>query len=81
MHERNAEWITARVKEKVLRPAMMYSLETFTLTKRQKVELEVFRFSLEVTSTNKIRKEYRRDKVREARLRWFEHVQKRNTGY
>lgn len=65
----------------VLRPAMMYSLETITLTKRQKVELEVFRFSLEVTSTDKIRKEYMRDKVREARLRWFKHVQKRDTGY
>lgn len=70
-----------KVFKVVLRPAMMYSLETITLTKRQKVELEVFRFSLEVTSTDKIRKEYMRDKVREARLRWFKHVQKRDTGY
>lgn len=70
-----------KVFKVVLRPAMMYSLETITLTKRQKVELEVFRFSLEVTSTDEIRKEYMRDKVREARLRWFKHVQKRDTGY
>ncbi|KAK3515072.1 hypothetical protein QTP70_006038 [Hemibagrus guttatus] len=87
--------ISARIKEKVyrtvVRPAMLYGLETVSLRKRQESELEVaelkmLRFSLGVTRLDRIRNEYIRgtahvgrlgDKVREARLRWFGHVQRR----
>ncbi|KAK3528499.1 hypothetical protein QTP70_000472 [Hemibagrus guttatus] len=91
--------ISARIKEKVyrtvVRPAMLYGLETVSLRKRQESELEVaelkmLRFSLGVTRLDRIRNEYIRgtahvgrlgDKVREARLRWFGHVQRRESEY
>ncbi|KAK3506355.1 hypothetical protein QTP70_010380, partial [Hemibagrus guttatus] len=87
--------ISARIKGKVyrtvVRPAMLYGLETVSLRKRQESELEVaelkmLRFSLGVTRLDRIRNEYIRgtahvgrlgDKVREVRLRWFGHVQRR----
>ncbi|KAK3533009.1 hypothetical protein QTP70_006242 [Hemibagrus guttatus] len=87
--------ISARIKGKVyrtvVRPAMLYGLETVSLRKRQESELKVaelkmLRFSLGVTRLDRIRNEYIRgtahvgrlgDKVREARLRWFGHVQRR----
>ncbi|KAK3542755.1 hypothetical protein QTP70_002773 [Hemibagrus guttatus] len=92
------EKISARIKGKVyrtvVRPAMLYGLETVSLRKRQESELEVaelkmLRFSLGVTRLDRIRNEYIRgtahvgrlgDKVREARLRWFGHVQRRETS-
>ncbi|MCJ8730703.1 hypothetical protein PDJAM_G00187500 [Pangasius djambal] len=69
--------------------------ETVALRKRQESELEVselkmMRFSLGVTRLDRIRNEYIRgtahvgrlgDKVREARLRWFAHVQRRESEY
>ncbi|KAK3526491.1 hypothetical protein QTP70_029992, partial [Hemibagrus guttatus] len=88
--------ISARIKGKVyrtvVRPAMLYGLETVSLKKRQESELEVaelkmLRFSLGVTRLDRIRNEYIRgtahvghlgNKVREARLRWFGHVQRRD---
>ncbi|KAK3543468.1 hypothetical protein QTP70_022062, partial [Hemibagrus guttatus] len=87
--------LSARIKGKVyrtvVRPAMLYGLETVSLRKRQESELQVaelkmLRFSLGVTRLDRIRNEYIRgtahvgrlgDKVREARLRWFGHVQRR----
>ncbi|KAK3546857.1 hypothetical protein QTP86_003757 [Hemibagrus guttatus] len=89
--------ISARIKGKVyrtvVRPAMLYGLETVSLRKRQESELEVaelkmLRFSLGVTRLDRIRNEHIRgtahvgrlgDKVREARLRWFGHVQRRDS--
>ncbi|KAK3548620.1 hypothetical protein QTP70_015565, partial [Hemibagrus guttatus] len=91
--------ISARIKGKVyrtvVRPAMLYGLETVSLRKRQESELEVaelkmLRFSLGVTRLDRIRNEYIRgtahvgrlgDKVREDRLRWFGHVQRRESEY
>ncbi|KAK3519747.1 hypothetical protein QTP70_003914 [Hemibagrus guttatus] len=91
--------ISARIKGKVyrtvVRPAMLYGLETVSLRKRQESELEVaelkmLRFSLGVTRLDRIRNEYIRgtahvgrlgDKVREAKLRWFGHVQRRESEY
>ncbi|KAK3556562.1 hypothetical protein QTP70_009536 [Hemibagrus guttatus] len=91
--------ISARIKEKVyrtvVRPAMLYGLETVSLRKRQESELEVaelkmLRFSLGVTRLDRIRNQYIRgtahvgclgDKFREARLRWFGHVQRRESEY
>ncbi|KAK3553750.1 hypothetical protein QTP70_009196 [Hemibagrus guttatus] len=83
--------IKGKVYRTVVRPAMQYGLETVSLRKRQESELEVaelkmLRFSLGVTRLYRIRNEYIRgtahvgrlgDKVREARLRWFGHVQRR----
>ncbi|KAI5104704.1 hypothetical protein C0J45_6330, partial [Silurus meridionalis] len=91
--------VSVRVKGKVyrtvVRPEMLYGLETVALGKRQEVELEVaelkmLRFSLRVTTMDRIRNEFIRgtthvgrfgDKVREARLRWFGHVQRRDMWY
>ncbi|KAK3533410.1 hypothetical protein QTP70_019490, partial [Hemibagrus guttatus] len=91
--------ISARIKGKVyrtvVRPAMLYGLETVSLRKRQESELEVaelkmLRFSLGVTRLDRIRNEYIRgtahvgrlgDKVGETRLRWFGHVQRRESEY
>ena len=91
--------VSAKVKGKVyktvVRPALLYGLETVALTKRQEAELEVaelkmLRFSLGVTRMDRIRNENIRgtaqvgklgDKVREIRLRWFGHVQRRDSGY
>ena len=84
-----------KIYKKVVRPAMLYGLETVALTKSQEAELEVaelkmLRFALGVTRMDKIRNEYIRgsaqvgrfgEKVREARLRWFGHVQRSDTGY
>ncbi|KAK3506247.1 hypothetical protein QTP70_012801 [Hemibagrus guttatus] len=83
--------IKGKVYRTVVRAAMLYGLETVSLRKRQESELEVaelkmLRFSLGVTRLDRIRNEYIRgtahvgrlgDKVREARLRWFGHVQRR----
>ena len=91
--------VSAKVKGKVyrtvVRPAMLYGLETVALSKRQVAELEVaelkmLRFSLGVTKMDRIKNEFIRgtahvgcfgNKVREARLRWFGHVQRRDMGY
>ncbi|KAI5608703.1 hypothetical protein C0J50_9541 [Silurus asotus] len=91
--------VSARMKGKVyktvVRPAMLYGLETVALSKRQEVELKVaelkmLRFSLGVTTMDKIRNEFIRgtahvgcfgDKVREARFRCFGHVQRRDMNY
>ncbi|KAI5090669.1 hypothetical protein C0J45_19530, partial [Silurus meridionalis] len=91
--------VSARVKRKVyrtvVRPAMLYGLETVAFNKRQEVELEVaelkmWRFLLGVMRMDRIRNEFISrtahvgrfgDKVREVRLRWFGHVQRRDMGY
>ncbi|KAK3542519.1 hypothetical protein QTP86_027703, partial [Hemibagrus guttatus] len=87
--------IKGKVYRTVVRAAMLYGLETVSLRKRQEAELEVaelkmLRFSLGVTRLDRIRNEYIRgtahvgrlgDKVREARLRWFGHVQRRESEY
>ncbi|MCJ8736407.1 hypothetical protein PDJAM_G00257740 [Pangasius djambal] len=87
--------IKGKVYKTVVRLAMLYGLETVSLRKRQESELEVaelkmLRFSLGVIRLDRIRNEYIRgtahvgrlgDKVREARLRWFGHVQRRESEY
>lgn len=91
--------VSARMKGKVyktvVRPAMLYGMETVPLTKIQEAELEavelkMLRFSLGVTRLDKIRNDYIRGtahvhqfwgEAREARLRWFGHVQRRDGEY
>ena len=66
-----------RVKEKVyssvMKPEMVYGLETVTVTKKQVKEMEVtkikmLRFAMGVTRKDKIRNEYIRDTVKIERL-------------
>ncbi|KAF7663896.1 hypothetical protein LDENG_00196870 [Lucifuga dentata] len=79
----------------VVRPAMLYGLEAMALTKRQEAELEVaelktLRSLLGMMRMDKIKNEYIRgtaqirwfgDKAREARLRCFGQVQRRDAGF
>ncbi|KAK3545874.1 hypothetical protein QTP70_016449 [Hemibagrus guttatus] len=88
-------WTMMKVYRTVGRPAMLYGLETVSLRKRLESELEVaelkmLRFSLGVTRLDRIRNEYIRgtahvgclgDKDREARLRWFGHVQRKESEH
>ncbi|KAK3510410.1 hypothetical protein QTP70_005908 [Hemibagrus guttatus] len=76
--------MSARIKGKVYRTvvklAMLYGLETVSLRKRQEselavTELKMLRFSLGVRGTAHVGR--LGDKVREAKLRWFGHVQRR----
>ena len=87
--------VKGKVYKVAVRPAMLYGLETVALTKRQEAEMEVaelkmLRFSLGVTRMDKIRNEYIRgtaqvgkfgEKTREARLRWYGHLRRKDEGY
>ena len=73
----------------------MYGLETVTVTKKQVEEMEVaemkmLRFAMGVTRKDKIKNEHIRStvkveqlgmKMREGRLRWYEHVMRREQEY
>ena len=87
--------VKGKVYKVAVRPAMLYGLEIVALTKRQEAEMEVaelkmLRFSLGVTRMDKIRNEYIRgtaqvgkfgEKTREARLRWYGHLRRKDDGY
>ena len=91
--------LSARVKSKmyksVVRPAMLYGMETVAVTERQVgkmevAELKMVRWVLGVTRKDKIRNEYERGTAKIAklgdilwntRLRWYVHVKKRKEGY
>ena len=91
--------LPARVKGKVyrsvVRPAMVYGLETVAVTKKQVKEMEVaemkmLRFAMGVTRKDKIRNEYIKGtvkverlemKMKEGRLRWYAHVMRREQEY
>ena len=91
--------LPAKVKRKVyssvVRPAMVYGLETVAVTKKQVEEMEVaemkmLRFAMGVTRKDKIRNEYIRGtvkverwgmKMREGRLRWYGNVMRRDQEY
>ena len=91
--------LPARVKRKVyssvVRPAMVYGLETVAVTKKQVEEMEVaemkmLRFAMGVTRKDNTRNEYIRStvkverlgmKMREGRLRWYGHVMRRDQEY
>ena len=79
----------------MVRPEMVYGLETVAVTKKQVEEIKVaeikmLRSAMEVTRKNKIRNEYIRGtvkverlgmKMREGRLRWYGHVMRRDQKY
>ena len=91
--------LPARVKGKVyssvVRPAMVYGLETVAVTKKQVKEMEVaemkmLKFAMGVMRKDKIINEYIRStvkverlemKIREGRLRWYGHVMRRDQEY
>ena len=79
----------------VVRPAMLYRMETVAVTERQAgkmevAELKMVKWALGMTRMDKIRNEYVRgtakiaklgDKLRDERLRWYEYVKRRKEGY
>ena len=79
----------------MVRPAMVYGLETVAVTKKEVKEMEVtemkmLRFAMGVTRKDKIRNEHIRStvkieqlgmKMREGRLRWYGHVMRRDQEY
>ena len=87
--------LSVRVKSKiyksVVKPAILYGMETAAVMERQEGKLEVaelktVRWALGVTTKDKIKKKYVRgtakiakpgDKLRDARLRWYGHVKRR----
>ena len=91
--------LSARVKDKmyksVVRPAMLYGMETVVVTERQvgkmeDAELKMVKWALGETTKDKIRNESVRetakiaklgDKLRNARLRWYGHLKSREEGY
>ena len=91
--------LSARVKGRmykcVVRPALMYGMETVAVTDKQVEKLEVaelkmVRWALGVTREDKIKNEYIRgtarisklgEKIRGARLRWYGHVRRREAEY
>ena len=91
--------LPARVKGKVyssvVRPAMVYGLETVAVTKKQVEEMEVaemkmLRFAMGVTRKDKNGNEYIRStvkvvrlgmKIKEGRLSWYGHVMRRDQEY
>ena len=91
--------LSAKVKgemyKSVVRPAMLYGMETVAVTERQVekmevAELKMVRWTFGVTRKDKIRNEYVRgtakiaklgDKLRNVRLCWYGHVKRREEGY
>ena len=91
--------LSAKVKGKiyksVVRPAMLYGMETVAVTERQMgkmeiAELKMVKWALGVTRKDKIRNEYVRgtakiaklgEKLRNVRLRWYGHVKRREEDY
>ena len=91
--------LPARVKGKVyssvVRPAMVYGLETVAVTKQKGKEMEatemkILRFAMGVMRKDKTKNEYIRStikvewlgmKMRESRLRWYGHVMRRDQEY
>ena len=87
--------VQGKVYSSVVRPAMMYGLETVAVTKKQIKEIKVaemkmLRFARGVTTKDKIRNEYIRGtvkverlgmKMKEGRLRWYGHVMWRDQEY
>ena len=87
--------VKGKVYSSMVRPAMVYGLETVAVTKKQVEEMEVaemkmLRFAMGVTRKDKIRNEHIRStlkveqlgmKMREGRLRWYGHVMRRDQEY
>ena len=87
--------IKRKLYTSVARLAMVYGHEAVTVTKKQVegmevAEMKMLRLAMGVTRNNKIRNEYIRGtvkverlgmKMKENRLRWYEHVMRRDQEY
>ena len=87
--------IKGKMYKSVVRTTILYGMETVTVTERQMgkmevAELKMVRWAVGVTRKDKIRNEYVRgtakiaklgDKLRNARLRWYKHVKRREEDY
>ena len=87
--------VKGKMCRSVVRPAMLYGMEKVVVTERQVgkmelAELKMVRWALGVTTKDKIRNESVRgtvkiaklgDKLRNAKLRWYGHVKRREEGY
>ena len=87
--------VKGKVYSSVVRPAMVYGLETVAVTKKQVKEMEVaeikmLRFAMGVTRKHKIRNKYIKStvkveqlgmKMREGRPRWYGHIMRREKEY
>ena len=87
--------VKGKMYQSVIRPAMLYGMETVVMTEKQvgkmKVEqLKMVRWALSVTRKDKIKNEYVRwtakiakleVKFRGTRLRWYGHMKRREEGY
>ena len=79
----------------VVGPAMLYGMETMVMTEREQgkmkvAELKMVRWAMGVTKKGKISNEYvrgtpinakLRDKLWDARIRWYGHVKRGEEGY
>ena len=84
--------VKGKIHNTIVRPAMLYGLETVALTKcllkkLEVTEMKMLRWSKEVTLLDKVQNEDVRRamavgdlsvKLREGRLRWFGHVWRRD---
>ena len=87
--------VNGKVYSSMVRLAMVYGLEMVAVTKKQVEEMEItemkmLRFAMGVTRKDKIRNEYIKStvkvewsemKMRKGRLRWYEHVMRRDQEY
>ncbi|XP_063603267.1 uncharacterized protein LOC134779196 [Penaeus indicus] len=89
------EKVKGRLYKTLVRPAMMYGMETVAVTKVQEermqvAEMKMLRWSLGLTIMDKVRNETIRERVQvgelkkklsETRLRWLGHVTRREESY
>ena len=87
--------VKGKVYSSMVRPAKVYGLETAVVTKKlveemKVAEMKMLRFAMGVTRKDKIRNDYIKGtvkverlgmKMREGRLRWYEHVMRRDQEY
>ena len=87
--------VKGKIYKSVVRPAMLYRMETMAVTeiqvgKMEVAELKIMRWAMGVTRKDKIRNKYVRetakiaklgDKLRNARLRWYGHVKRKEEDY
>ena len=87
--------VKGRIYKVAVRPVLMFGLETTALSKRQVADLEVaeltmLRFAIGVMRKDKIQNEHIRGtakvkrlggKLREARLRWYGHVKRKDAQH
>ena len=87
--------VKGKMYKSVVSPTMLYGMETVAVTERQVGKKEVAEFKMVrwaqgLTRKDKIRNEYMKgtakiaklgDKLRNARLRWYGHVKRREEDY